>query len=112
MPVISADGIGTFANVRKKINDSKAELESLRLRTGRVGPDHRELKIVENLVELYLRQEKMWRQRSRIQWLADGDKNTNFYHLRANMRRRRNKIEKLQASNGDMVSMEALASDF
>lgn len=42
----------------------------------RTGPSHVELKINERLVELYHHEEILWRQRSRINWLAKGEKNT------------------------------------
>jgi hypothetical protein len=44
-------------------------------------------------------EEKMWRQRSRISWLAQGDRNTKYFHGRATQRQRRNHISRL--SNGD-----------
>lgn len=33
-----------------------------------------------------------WKQRSKIQWFQQGDRNTKFYHLCASQRRMRNKI--------------------
>lgn len=102
--------------MRKKIRDLKVELETLRGRPGRVGPDHRKLKITENLVELYHREETMWRQQSRIQWLSEGDRNTHFYHQQTSMRKPKNKIKKLHALNGDVVSdpeaMESMATKY
>ena len=44
----------------------------------RIRPLHAELKINEKLVELYHWEELMWCQRSRLEWLASGDKNTIF----------------------------------
>lgn len=45
-------------------------MEHLRGRAGHVDPDHLELKINENLVELYHREEIMWRRRNLIRSLA------------------------------------------
>ena len=69
----------TFGSVRKEIKRLKGELEKLRSDASRTAPTHVELKINEKLVELYHREELMWRQRSRLEWLASGDKNTIFF---------------------------------
>lgn len=56
--------------------------------------------------ELLTREEILWRQRSKIQWLKEGDKNTRFFHSRASIRRQRNKIDKLRDENGVLVAGE------
>ncbi|CAL8995128.1 unnamed protein product [Prunus brigantina] len=54
-----------------------------------------------------------WQQKSRIQWLQEGDRNTKFFHMTTVIRRRRNKIERLKNEEGvwveDAVQMKGLA---
>ena len=49
----------------------------------------------------------MWKQRSRNKWLKEGDKNTKYFHCRANQRNRRNLIIGLKDDNGTWVEDEA-----
>ena len=49
-----------------------------------------------NLEEIAKKGEIAWRQRSRVTWLKEGDRNTNFFHKTANAHRRANTIDKLK----------------
>ena len=44
-----------------------------------------------------------WRQRSRIQWIKNGDKNTKYFHRMATTNKRINTIESLKI-NGELSS--------
>jgi hypothetical protein len=55
---------------------------------------------IENLLEL---EEMHWAQRSRINWLQYGDKNTSYFHNFASMRREKNRIKKLKDDNGNWL---------
>ncbi|KAK9691742.1 hypothetical protein RND81_09G216300 [Saponaria officinalis] len=66
--------------------------------------------------KLVTQEETYWRQRSRIDFLKEGDRNTKCFHLKASGRCMRNKITKLMDSNGEWVSdekgLENLAHNF
>lgn len=68
------------------------------------------------MVTLNIQEEIMWRQRSRIQWLSEGDSNTQFFHQKATRRRNKNKISSLTRSDGsvseDCEEMQAMTRDF
>ncbi|KAL6202672.1 hypothetical protein ACLB2K_026377 [Fragaria x ananassa] len=66
--------------------------------------------------ELLRDQEAMfWQQKSRVCWLQNGDRNTNFFHL-STMVRRRNKIQGSFDNSGDLCTelgtMKEIAASF
>lgn len=61
----------------------------------------REEREVEGLLcELLEREEIMARQRSRVDWLWEGDHNTAFFHARSNARRKTNRIKVVVREDG------------
>ena len=103
---LSVWGRQSFGNVRQELKQLNEELERLRAEPTRVGPSHAEIKIVDRIVELSYREEIMWKQRSRIMWLAEGDNNTRFFHLRASQRKKRNTITRLRKVDGQFTEDE------
>ncbi|KAK1698725.1 hypothetical protein QYE76_015422 [Lolium multiflorum] len=100
---LRAWGRDTFGHVRREIQVLRRDLSAMRAAPGRVGPGLEEIKVVERLVELQGREETMWRQRSRVQWLAEGDRNTKFFHLRASKRKKKNRINRIARSDGSFT---------
>ena len=50
--------------------------------------------------DIILREDFFWKQRSRVQWLTEGDKNTTFFHRLASNHKRRNTISRLEGKGG------------
>lgn len=99
-------GTKEFGHVSNELRKLKARLLVPRSTVGRVGPTEEEKVVEDRIVDLNIREEIMWRQRSRIQWLVDGDGNTIFFHLKATNRRRRNRINELRRDDGTMCTDE------
>ena len=75
----------TFGSVKGEIRSLKKELERLQSDIARIGPSHVEIKINDRLIELYLCEELMRRQRPCVEWLAAGNQNSLFFHMRVSM---------------------------
>jgi hypothetical protein len=90
-------------------------LKYLRLAPWR-GTDDEARTVERELCELFEREEIMARQRSPIEWLKEGDRNTSFFHARASARRRANKINALARPDGsrctDMAEIKGLVGEF
>ena len=60
-----------------------------------------EIKNLERHINNLLTDEEIyWKQRSRADWLKEGDKNTKFFHFKASSRRRKNKISCIENQQG------------
>ena len=67
-----------FGNVKQQIKQAKDQLwHAEEVSTG--SGDHEDVIRLKNLNVLYDKEEKMWQQRSKVQWLKNSDQNTMFF---------------------------------
>jgi len=72
-----------------------------------VGANHEMVKLIkEEVYELMVKEDILWQQCSRVEWLKEGDQNTSYFHSRATQRNRRNFISKLVLDDGTSVEGE------
>lgn len=60
--------------------------------------------ITNELDEWRIREELLWKQRSRVDWLKEGDLNTEYFHARASQMYKTNRITKLLKKDGIWVT--------
>ncbi|GMJ03435.1 hypothetical protein HRI_004012700 [Hibiscus trionum] len=103
----------------KKMQNIDNKIEELEQQLCRSGPDQNCAKDLQNLKhalwEKYRREEREWHQKSRVKWFNEGDKNTNFFHISAPVRRCRNRIVSLESRGKvitDQQKLERECADF
>lgn len=57
------------------------------------------------LEDIYLDEEKYWKQRSKQKWLEEGDHNSKYFHVIANHKRKKNRITSLRINNSTTQSI-------
>lgn len=86
-----------FGSIKNELEKSRSQLEELML----MNADRCEIrKVTDKMNELLYREELMWLQRSRIDWLKAGDRNTKIFHAKSVWRARKNRVKKLEDAQG------------
>lgn len=69
-----------FGNVKNQIKNTKELLWKAEVNLIRDGNYQEVVNLKVELNKLCDKEEQMWHQRSRVQWIRSGDKNTKFFH--------------------------------
>jgi hypothetical protein len=97
----------TFGNIFQSMQDIENKLAEIQKTfiSGSQTPDlmKEEEKLQMQLEERKKKEEIMWRHKSRVQWLKEGEKNTKFFHIAMVHRRYINKITHLEDAQGNPI---------
>lgn len=108
--------LNVFGSVRRTLARLRNDLERVRARSIGSGPTRKERRLMARISELLSREEIMEKQRSRLDWLRDGDRNTAMFQAKAKERARSNRIKLLRRDDGSVATqqdeLEACAVNF
>ena len=100
-----------FGHVRRKVAELQNKLEWLELQPTSSDMTMAIRSIRANLNCWLEKEDKMWRQRSRLNWFQEGDRNTSFFHAEASAGYQKNYIEGLVDDHGRWQDDESKLGD-
>jgi exonuclease III len=92
-----------FGNIQANIKKLMTEISAIQSCPHSSSNSDREVILQRNLQEHLLREEVLWKQKSRELWLTCTDLNTKFFHASTVCRRRYNSISCLTSSDGNPI---------
>jgi hypothetical protein len=96
-----------FGHIQTQIKEAFAQLDSIQKCSPSGSNSILEANIKSGLEELLIKEEILWKSKSREQWLTCKDLNTRFFHTSTLIRRRSNSVDYLQKDSGAWVSQRA-----
>uniref|UniRef100_A0A803P614 Reverse transcriptase domain-containing protein n=1 Tax=Cannabis sativa TaxID=3483 RepID=A0A803P614_CANSA len=86
--------IGKYGHMKKRVADAQTRVNNLNNTLNRSNTIMEELRTSESILDDLLEQEEIyWQQRSRVEWMSSGDRNTKFFHAKASARQSNNRIK-------------------
>ncbi|KAL2935332.1 Cytoplasmic protein NCK2 [Bienertia sinuspersici] len=103
--------IEKFGNVNTKINETRDKLVAIDMHDLSHEMIQLRKKVSAELDHWLHLEEIMWKQRSRVCDLKEGDQNTKYFHMKASGRRRRNMIRWVRDDGGRIISQQCEVED-
>lgn len=88
-------GEDTFNNIRNQIKTTEKELKEAQNKTSQHWRVDDCILLERKLEDLLNQNDTYWRTRAKVFQIKDGDRNTKFFHQRASIQKKQNKIDKL-----------------
>jgi hypothetical protein len=89
-----------FSNIQTKIKPTLLKIDQVQLAPPYPQASLQESLLKKNLNDLLLKEESLWRSKSRETWLQCRDLNTKYFHSSTLIRRRSNAVNFLKTSYG------------
>ncbi|KAJ0007624.1 hypothetical protein Pint_29766 [Pistacia integerrima] len=100
---LSTSSKSTFRNQKNTVTDKLSQLKHLE--DSNRGDKKGELQQLKQEIDGLSEEDDIkWKQRAKQQWLKDGDRNTKFFHLCANQRRKSNVIKQISSDDGRLAN--------
>jgi hypothetical protein len=93
-----------FGNIHKKVKETLSLIDSVQQTPPSSSFFEQELSLKMDLDNLLIKEESLWRSKSRETWLTCKDLNTKYFHTSTLIRRRSNAINFLKLDSGVWVS--------
>ncbi|XP_042958080.1 uncharacterized protein LOC122293610 [Carya illinoinensis] len=90
----------SFGNVQRCLSLAQEKLRMAH-QNDPLSLNRQQIQLARKAVQQWLqRSEIMWKQRSKVLWLAEGDRNSKFFHHKASQRKKKNCIKGVKDSTG------------
>lgn len=96
-----------FGHIQTRIKENEYQIGALMVQVHLGSSVEDLISCKAELFELQRDEEAIWRQRARISWIKEGDRNTRFFHCLANMQRWRNMIHEIHMDDGIVLSQNS-----
>ncbi|CAL1410371.1 unnamed protein product [Linum trigynum] len=97
-----------FGHITRRKDKLLKRLEALEQAAGGHGSEAQLRQCQEELELVLFQEELLWCQKSRLEWISSGDKNTTYFHTRTLWRRNRNRVTMLKDDGGNWIEDESI----